>query len=113
MERRVPVYGTDHIATMAEWRIMSEPAVAYRALDCVEDAELLSCSDVLRTVVCDLLEQFGPLDPSAQLHPTIDRLSLPAFKRRALTLIASRLVMSAFSCATDRENLGLNVSPFY
>ena len=111
LEHRAPVCGADHVLTNTECQIAGELAAAYRALDYADDAEPQSCSEGLRTVLHDLVELFAPLAGSVRLHTTIERLSLPAFRCRALTLAASKLVVSAL-CADliDSKNLRMSVS---
>ena len=111
LEHRAPVWGADHVLTKAERQIAGELAAAYRALDYADDAEPQSCSERLWTVVRDLVELFAPLAGSVRLHTTIERLSLPAFRCRALTLAASKLVVSAL-CADmiESKNLTMSVS---
>ncbi|GAN78015.1 hypothetical protein [Acidisphaera rubrifaciens] len=111
LARRAPVCGADHILTKAEFQIAGELAAAYRALDYRDDAEPRSCSEGLRTVVRDLVELFAPIAGSVRLYTTIERLSLPAFRCRALTLAASKLVVSALCTdLIDSKNLTMRVS---
>src|SRR5271163_92966 len=55
----------------------------WRSLEVSRDEQILSCSEVLREIAIDLTELFGsPLvHETARVH--VERLSLPAYKRRA------------------------------
>jgi hypothetical protein len=59
-----------------------------------EDAEL-PCSRILRNVVGDLAALFGSVAGDIILNTNIERVSLPAYKRRALVLAATELVINA------------------
>jgi two-component sensor histidine kinase len=52
------------------------------------------CSHILRSVVANLVELFGSTR-EVQLRSAIEAVSLPAYRRRALVLAASELVINA------------------
>lgn len=92
LERTVPSASAGQQAAAAEYRIALELAAAYRGLDFVQDSASVPCSAVLRTMVRDLVEVFGPVAGSPHVRTRIECLVLPAFQRRALVLAACRLL---------------------
>jgi hypothetical protein len=98
---------------------------AYSALQIVDDNEWLACSDLRRTVARSLVELFGPAIGQLAVTTNVPRLSLPAFKRRALVLACNELVVNSLRHAflgrlhgsivvtltrTDRWNVRLSVA---
>jgi hypothetical protein len=58
------------------------------------DRDLVPCSTVLREVISNLAALFEGIS-GVQLHTDIERIRLPAYKRRALVLAAAELVALA------------------
>ena len=97
LERTAPLGDCDLFAGRLEQRIALELANTYQALYGDDDSEMLPCSDLLRTLVRDLVELFGPVAEHAHLRTCVEPIQLPAYKRRALVLSASALVCHALS----------------
>ena len=89
-----------------EYHLASRLADLWRSLDISHDQESLPCSELLREIACNLTELFGstPLHEKAQIH--VERLSLPAHKRRALVLAATNLLMQGLCCALTGRSSG-------
>jgi len=85
----------DDVAFRLESGLATDLAALFRALDIRQDDEELPCSHVLRGVVRNLVALFGSGVARIVIRTDIERLSLPAYKRRALVLAASELVINA------------------
>jgi hypothetical protein len=72
-------------------------AVLFRSLDIDSANQDLPCATLMRDMVTDLVALFGPRPGlgAITINTTIERLRLPAYKRRALVLAAAELVMNA------------------
>jgi hypothetical protein len=88
LEQRAPRPCSD-----METGLGGELAATYSSLAISSDEELRPCSGPLRGLVRDLVELFEPV-PIA-LTTCVDRLTLPAFRQRALVLLASEIVSNA------------------
>lgn len=90
LEDRVPCDGGT--ADGLESRIAINLADTLCALRIERDDEARPCSVLLRHAARDLAELFGDAAGIIGISTGIERLELPAFKRRALVLMASRLL---------------------
>jgi len=79
-----------------EHRLARTLADLFRSLAIAHDEEMLCCSEVLREIVANLADLFGSVLPHVIVRVRLERISLPANKRRALVLAASNLLMDAF-----------------
>jgi two-component sensor histidine kinase len=70
-------------------------AALFMSLQTESEAAELPCSRMLRNVVADLAALFGSVAGDVILTTHIERVSLPAYKRRALVLAATELVINA------------------
>ena len=87
-----------------EHRLASRLADLWRSLDVSCDEQILSCSEVLREIAIDLAELFGSNLAHETIRVHVERLSLPAYKRRALVLLATNLLMEGlYSALTGRS----------
>jgi two-component sensor histidine kinase len=103
LERQLPCHAQDALALGLERAVAVELAGAFRSLDISDDAEEATCSELLRTVLRDLVELFGPVPGELHLLTAIEQLSLPAFKRRALVLLACDLLVGALRHGRARQ----------
>jgi two-component sensor histidine kinase len=88
----------EHDASMRfelDCRVASNLAAAIGQLVIVRDNERLPCSAVLRGIVRNLVELFGPVAGDVRIATRIEPLQLAAFKRRALALVAVELISQA------------------
>lgn len=69
------------------------------SLETVEVSRVLPCSGPLREIARDLVGLFGPAVGQVVLETDVMSLSLPAYRRRALVLLASDLVTNALTHA--------------
>lgn len=77
----------------------------FDSLAILYDEEPRSCSAPLRDIVRDLVELFGPAIGNMTAATSVDHLTLPAFRHRALILLASELVTNAMLHASkDRRD---------
>ena len=74
-------------------------AAGFRALAADRDAAMVPCSPILHDVVQTLGLLFGSATGRVQVTINIARMMLPAYKRRALVLAASELVVNALTHA--------------
>jgi hypothetical protein len=93
LDCRLPVANSDAIECMLEHRLAQAIADALLSLHIDRDGDPLPCSEILRSVVRNLVELFGPVAGKIAITTAIDRLELSAFRRRALILLASHLVI--------------------
>ncbi len=92
--RLVAARGRSDVAAVDD-ALARDLAALFRSLQTEsEDAEL-PCSHILRNVVADLAALFGGVAGDVILNTNIERVSLPAYKRRALVLAATELVINA------------------
>jgi hypothetical protein len=89
-----------------DYRVASNLAAAIGELVIVRDDERLPCSAVLRGIVRNLVELFGPVAGNIGIATRIEPLRLVAFKRRALALVAVELVSQALVSAYRRLDEG-------
>ena len=82
-----------------DYRVASNLAAAIGELVIVHDNERLPCSAVLRGIVRNLVELFGPVAGNIRIATRIEPLQLAAFKRRALALVAVELISEALANA--------------
>jgi two-component sensor histidine kinase len=82
-----------------EYALAKGLAASFRALDIVHEDAMLPCTDVLRAVVSFVVSLFGPTVGEVALRSDLIRLTLPAYKRRALVLAANELVSNALKHA--------------
>jgi two-component sensor histidine kinase len=71
-----------------------------------DDEELRPCSSNLRDIARNLIALFGPTIGHIMVATSVDRLALPAFRHRALVLIASELVTNALLHAYKDRHVG-------
>lgn len=93
LDNRLRHNATEAMDDSLEWRVANNLTETLCALHIRKDDEALPCSDLLRDTVRDLVELFGEAVGVTGISTCIDRLDLPAFKRRALVLMASHLVV--------------------
>ena len=83
-------------------------AASYRALAIRHDLDMRPCSVLLRDIGFNLVGLFSPLATSGDIlvNCCIERISLPAFKQRALVLIASSLITDMLASIGQRNTSG-------
>ena len=94
-ERR---HGNEH-AWHPDYALAMQLAADIRSLSGTEEHLPVPCSAVLSSVVCSLSSLFGQAAGGIDLKTSIERVSLPAYRRRALVLATSELVVNALSHA--------------
>jgi two-component sensor histidine kinase len=82
-----------------EFELASQLAVDFRSLFAAHENELVQCSEVLRDVVRNLGSLFGPAGGDIDIKTNVERLSLAAFGRRALVLVATELLLNVLGHA--------------
>lgn len=95
LEQCAPLPAQCFLAARAEHQIAAEIDATIRALDLADEHRVLPSSGLLRTLVRDLVELFGPVAGPLQFDTCIEPLLLPAYRRRALILAAGALVGNA------------------
>jgi two-component sensor histidine kinase len=95
LQKKIGACADDDTTARSERRRANNLAVLFRTLHIEQDEEVLPCSDVLRGVVRNLVAVFGSGAGRIVIRTDIEHLSLPAYKRRALVLAASELVINA------------------
>jgi len=108
LDRQVPA-NRYPVAVTIETKIADALGRSYRELDIINDKDLLPSSGVLHAVAQNLVELFGPTVGDVAIAFEFTRLSLPAFKRRALVLACNELLVNVLQHAFDRRSSGLIV----
>jgi hypothetical protein len=87
---------TDRTPLLTGWEVglAQDLAAQFRSLETGDDRRVRPCSGVLRNVVADLCALFGGA-ANIGLRTEVERMALPAYKRRALVLAAAELVTNA------------------
>jgi two-component sensor histidine kinase len=106
LDRRTPISDDQSRLAAVETSVGIELASIFESLTITDDEELRPCSRPLRDVTRNLIELFGPSAGDISAATCIGRLVLPAFRHRALILIASELVMNALLHAFNDERTG-------
>jgi two-component sensor histidine kinase len=88
-------HAKDAFTAGVECALARSLASAYRSLENVKEEEIVQCAAVLRDVVLNLGALFG--GSGVIVRTVIERLHLPAYKRRALVLSASELIINALT----------------
>lgn len=89
----------DRSAWRVEYALASQLAADFRSLSDAEADAMLPCSEVLRNVVRNLGSLFGPTAGDIDVKTGIERVMLAGYRRRALVLAASELLINALSHA--------------
>jgi hypothetical protein len=96
-----------------DYKVASCLAAAIRELVIVNDNERLPCSALLRSIVRNFAELFGPVVGHIRIATNIEPLQLAAFKRRALALvlvgILSDVLLNPF-CGQDDGHLEVQLA---
>jgi hypothetical protein len=108
LDTRVPA-NRYPVAVKLETKIANALGRSYRELDIIDDKDLLPSSGVLRTIAQNMVELFGPSVGDVVTAFELTRLSLPAFKRRALVLACNELLVNVLQHAFDGRSSGLIV----
>jgi len=95
LERHAPSGGNGPRGADAECRLAAGLAASLRSLAAEDDSIILPCADVLKASVRSLADLFGPAIGHLSVHERVGRLALPAYRRRALVLMAVELVANA------------------
>jgi hypothetical protein len=73
----------------------------FAELRIADDLEVLMCSALLGDAIAGLINVFDMPACSLEAHIDLKDIGLPAYKRRALTLAATTLVMQVLSCTSN------------
>ena len=92
LDRYEPAIYAEPARLQKECRLAAGIAAVYRALDLADTAAVLPCLPVLRTAVRNLIKLFGPPNGCGRPRTSIDRITLPGYKCRALVLATCALV---------------------
>jgi two-component sensor histidine kinase len=106
LEQRMPRRDDQSRLPDFETNIGLELASIFDSLAMADDEELRPCSSNLRDVARNLIALFGPTIGHVTVATSVDRLALPAFRHRALILIASELVTNALLHAFKDRRAG-------
>jgi two-component sensor histidine kinase len=106
LEQRMPRRDDQSRLPDFETNIGLELASIFDSLAMTDDEELRPCSSNLRDVARNLIELFGPTIGHVTVATSVDQLALPAFRHRALVLIASELVTNTLLHAFKDRRAG-------
>jgi hypothetical protein len=106
LDRRIRV-GCQHVPTARiERQSAGRLAIAFQSADCLSGSGIQTCSDLLRYIVRDLVELFGPAVGEVDVTLEIERLALSSVRWRALILTTVNLVLRALCRAFGRRSFG-------
>jgi two-component sensor histidine kinase len=94
LEQRAPRHCQPREPLDFETKLAVELASIFDSLVIGRDVEPRACSLPVRDAARNLVELFGPGVGRLTLTTSVERLSLPAFQHRALTLMASELIIN-------------------
>jgi two-component sensor histidine kinase len=106
LEQRMPSRDDQSRLLDFETNIGVELASIFDSLAITNDEELRPCSSNLRDLARNLIALFGPTIGHVTVATSVDRLALPAFRHRALILIASELVTNILLHAFRHRHAG-------
>jgi signal transduction histidine kinase len=95
LAQRVPRGSCKLFVSPVEFALADELAALYRSLEVEQERRVVPCSAVLRGVVRNLVALFGSAVSAVELRTQIELVALPAYRRRALVMAASELVINA------------------
>jgi two-component sensor histidine kinase len=93
LRRHQPIAGA--VAHRIERCLAAEIADAFRSLETPPARALVPCAAVLRDLTRSLVALFGPAVGIVDMRAQVERVSLPAYARRALVLLTAELVCNA------------------
>jgi two-component sensor histidine kinase len=95
LERAIPLASGHGFAAAAELPLARDLALVLTAASYTAADAPVSCVHSVRAVVLNIVELFGPSVGDVQIRTDIEAVTLPAFKARALLLLAHHLVVNA------------------
>jgi two-component sensor histidine kinase len=95
LQQRSALIADGRVALRLDLALATNLAASFRALDITDEDQEVPCSSVLRGVAQNLVALFKPAAGEIAIHTDIEPLVLPAYKRRALVLTVSELVINA------------------
>ncbi len=106
LENKAPLGpdGLNH--ALAEHQLAFDLADAFSSLALADDTGMQPCFNVLQVVVFNLVELFGPAFGTVFADMSLERLTLPAHKRRALVLATCELVLNALRHGLTGRGMG-------
>jgi signal transduction histidine kinase len=107
LEHKEPSSTCHRHVLLSELRHAQQLAELFKAISAPSDPALLSCSRGLRVIAGSLVELFEPTVGQLELKTCIEPITLPAYKRRALLLAVSELVINALRHAFSSREEGL------
>ncbi len=107
LEHKVPFIQADPASPAAEYQLAVDLAEAFRSLTAADDNGMQPCFDALQVVVFNLVELFGPAIGEVYADMSVERLTLPAYKRRALVLACCELVLNSLRHGLTGGKIGL------
>jgi hypothetical protein len=111
LERKAPLAPNDLHGPAVEYQRALDLAEIFRSLATARDAEMQPCFDALQDAVYNLVDLFGPAIGQVYAHISVERLTLPAYKKRALVLAVCELVLRAMRHGLiRRDSLQINVT---
>ncbi|GEM_PF-2759889 len=95
LERQLPFIPENSEDSGAEYQVACDLAETFRSLTAADDNDMQPCFDALQVVVFNLIKLFGPTIGQVYADMSVERLTLPAYKRRALVLASCELVLNS------------------
>jgi hypothetical protein len=95
LEGRVLVPRGSPSVGVYELNLANDIARLIKSVSYAQPSTLVSCSSTVKDLVLETVELFGPGAGDVAIETNIERVVLPAFKARALVLLAQYLVVNA------------------
>ncbi|HQT47244.1 MAG TPA: hypothetical protein PLY97_08480 [Acidocella sp.] len=106
LEHKAPLLEDGSNRPQTEYEMAIDLAESFWSLAKADDSDMQPCFDPLRSVVLNLVALFGPAFGKVSLDISVERLTLPAHKRRALVLVACELVLNALCHGLSGRSAG-------
>ncbi|GLR66887.1 hypothetical protein GCM10010909_15670 [Acidocella aquatica] len=106
LEHKAPFHPDRPDRSLAEYQLAIDLAESFRSLAAADDGGMQPCFNALQAVVFNLTELFGPAFGLVFVDMSFERLTLPAYKRRALVLAACELVLNSLRHGLEGRGTG-------
>jgi hypothetical protein len=95
LERLAPVPRRSPSVALVELGLANDIARQIKSVTYSDAAAPVSCSSIVRNLVQDVVELFGPIAGDVAIEARIEQMTLPSFKARAIVLLAQDLLVNA------------------
>jgi hypothetical protein len=94
LERLTPVPRRSSPVALIELGLANDIARLIKSVTYSDAVAPISCSSIVRNLVQDMVELFGPIAGDVAIETCIEQVTLPSFKARAIVLLAQDLLVN-------------------